>query len=189
MGLTDHSDNPADLGATSPLVSATVPDWTREECGPRDWKPAQQLLRALRLYERNLGHSPWATLRRQQAVLSHRFWSAVTGADIPIGSHIGGGLLLPHPNGVVIHPDAVIGPNCLLFQQTTIGTGGTKPGAPTLVGHVDVGAGAKILGGVHIGEHALIAANAVVLCDVPAGCTAVGAPARVILPADTKRSR
>ena len=49
----------------------------------------------------------------------------------------------PHPQGVVIHPDAVLGPNCLVLQQVTIGTGPT-PGVPTLGGHVDVGAGARI---------------------------------------------
>ncbi len=85
-----------------------------------------------------------------------------------------------HPNGIVVHPDAVIGPNCLLLQQVTIGTGGPIEGVPTLAGHVDVGAGAKILGGVTIGAHARVGANAVVLRDVPAGATAVGIPARLI---------
>lgn len=84
--------------------------------------------------------------------------------------------MLPHPDGVVVHPDARIGPNCLLFQQVTIGTG-PKPGLPQLGGHVDVGPGAKILGGVHIGDHAVIGANAVVLSDVPARSVAVGVPA------------
>jgi serine O-acetyltransferase len=116
-------------------------------------------------------------------VVPHRFWSAVAGADIPLNARLGGGLLLPHPNGVVIHPDAVVGPNCLLFQQVTLGYGGPKPGAPVLGGHVDVGAGAKVLGGVRVGDHARIGANAVVLDDVPAGATAVGVPARVINPA------
>ncbi len=88
---------------------------------------------------------------------------------------------MPHPNGIVIHPAAIIGPNCLIFQQVTIGTHGSKVGAPTLCGHVDVGAGAKILGPVTIGEHAKIGANAVVLTDVPANAIAVGIPARVIL--------
>ena len=45
----------------------------------------------------------------------------MTGADIPLNCKLGGGLQLPHPNGIVIHPDAEIGPNCLLFQQVTIG--------------------------------------------------------------------
>jgi serine O-acetyltransferase len=87
---------------------------------------------------------------------------------------------MPHPNGIVIHVDAVIGPNCLVFQQVTIGAGGRKPGVPILGGHVDVGAGAKILGGVVIGDHCRIGANAVVLTDIPDGHTAVGIPARLI---------
>jgi uncharacterized protein VirK/YbjX len=102
----------------------------------------------------------------------------VTGADIPLNCQIEGGLLLPHPNGIVIHPDAVIGPNCLLFQQTTLGGG--LGAAPTLCGHVDVGAGAKILGAVRIGMNSRIGANAVVLSDVPENSTAVGIPARII---------
>jgi serine O-acetyltransferase len=111
------------------------------------------------------------------AALRHRFWTVISGADIPLNtSAIAGGLLLPHPNGVVIHPAAQIGPNCLLFQQVTLGTG-PRPGTPRLGGHVDVGAGAKILGGVVIGDHAVIGANAVVVTDVPAWGVAVGVPA------------
>jgi serine O-acetyltransferase len=88
------------------------------------------------------------------------------------------GLLLPHPNGIVIHPDAEIGPNCLLFQQVTIGA--AAGGVPTLEGHVDVSAGAKIIGRLRIGKHAKIGANAVVLQDVPTGATAVGIPAKTV---------
>jgi serine O-acetyltransferase len=120
---------------------------------------------------------PGWRLVKKVLVPRHRFWSMVSGADIPINAqHLGGGLLLPHPQGVVIHPDAVLGPNCLVLQQVTIGTGPT-PGVPTLGGHVDVGAGARILGGVVIGEHAVIGANAVVIDDVPARAVAVGVPA------------
>ena len=114
-------------------------------------------------------------------MLRHRVWSVVTGADIPISTHLEGGLLLPHPNGVVIHADAHIGPNCLIFQQVTIGTR-DDGGAPTIGGHVDIGAGAKILGPVHIGRHVRIGANAVVLVDVPDHCLAVGVPAVVRTP-------
>ena len=103
----------------------------------------------------------------------------MAGAEIPIHISIGGGLMMPHPNGIVIHQDARIGPNCLIFQQVTLG--GSTLGAPVLEGHVDVGAGAKILGKVVIGAHARIGANSVVLEDVPAGATAVGIPARIIL--------
>ncbi len=102
----------------------------------------------------------------------------MTGADIPLNCKLGGGLLLPHPNGIVIHPEAEIGPNCLLFQQVTIGAG--TGGIPTIEGHVDVGAGAKIIGKVRVRRHAKIGANAVVICDVPEGATAVGVPAKIV---------
>jgi serine O-acetyltransferase len=103
----------------------------------------------------------------------------VTGADIPLNCRLGGSLLLPHPNGIVIHPEAEIGQNYLLFQQVTIGTRGS--GIPKIEGHVDIGAGAKILGAVTVGRHAKIGANAVVLRDVPAGATAIGVPAKITL--------
>jgi serine O-acetyltransferase len=74
----------------------------------------------------------------------------------------------------VIHPDATIGPNCLILQQVTV-VAGVKIG-----GHVDIGAGAKIIRAVTIGNHAKIGANAVVLNDVPEGATAVGIPAKII---------
>jgi serine O-acetyltransferase len=162
-------------------ISATEPDWSRESPVPGRYEPAKNLLAAFRRYQRLKAKGGIvARSLRPFLVLRHRFWSAVTGADIPLDSHIGGGLLLPHPNGIVIHPEARIGPNCLFFQQVTIGMGGPKPGAPVIGGHVDIGAGAKILGGVTIGDHALIGANAVVLDDVPAHATAVGIPARIV---------
>lgn len=160
---------------------AIQPDWARERHG-RFWDPAPRLIRAIRAYQRCRARGPLGRLLARYWVLDHRFWSVVTGAEIHLNCRIGGGLLLPHPNGIVIHPDARIGPNCLIFQQVTIGTGGRRPGVPTLGAHVDVGAGAKILGGVTIGPFARVGANAVVLSDVPAGATAVGIPARVLGP-------
>jgi len=162
--------NPALLGVAlrgnTMSVSSTSPDWTREQYS--GWAPGKALLKSIRDYQRT--RSKWAVIR-------HRFWSAVSGADIPLTCKIGGGLRIPHPNGIVIHANAEIGPNCLLFQQVTIGDAG---GVPSLSGHVDVGAGAKLLGPIRVGEHARIGANAVVMCDVPPGATAVGIPARVV---------
>lgn len=160
-------------------TSAAEPDWGREGCRGF-WDPGRRLLRAVRGYQRWKGRGVALRWVAAYWVLQHRFWSAVTGADIPLNARIGGGLLTPHPNGIVIHPDAVIGPNCLIFQQVTLGVGGPKAGTPTLGGHVDVGAGAKLLGGITIGDHARIGANAVVLSDIPPGATAVGIPARVV---------
>jgi serine O-acetyltransferase len=160
------------------VVSAETPDWSREHKRFLEWSPSRALIASIRAYQRHAdSRGWWALLSRNVAVLRHRWWSVVTGADIPVNCHLGGGLLLPHPNGVVIHPDAEIGPNCLLFQQVTLGVG--KGGAPKIGGHVDIGAGAKILGGVTIGPHAKIGANCVVLNDVPPGATAVGIPARI----------
>lgn len=166
----------------SMTVSATVPDWKRERLRhPFSWDPGRQLLATIRAYQ---GYSRGTMgrlekLLRAQLVARHRLWSTIAGADIPLNCQLGGGLLLPHPNGIVLHPDAQVGPNCLLFQQVTLGKG-PKPGFPVLEGHVDVGAGAKILGGVRVGAHAIIGANAVVIEDVPEGATAVGVPARIV---------
>jgi serine O-acetyltransferase len=158
-------------------VSAEVADWTREQ-PRRFWDPGRKLLLAVRRYQHwRRRRGPLPAFLCWWHVMRHRFWSAVTGADIPLTSQIGGGLLSPHPNGIVVHPDARIGVNCLIFQQVTIGTGDAR-GVPEIAGHVDIGAGARILGRVRIGPHARIGANAVVLADVPAGATAVGVPAR-----------
>jgi serine O-acetyltransferase len=161
-----------------PSVSATLPDWSREAKPFFAWQPNRSLLASLRSYEKwRLSNMPLSVFMRKIAVLRHRFWSAITGADIPLGTRIGGGLLLPHPNGIVIHPDVIIGPNCLIFQQVTLGTG--EQGPPRIGGHVDIGAGAKLLGGISVGDHSKIGANAVVLKDVPPFATAVGIPARI----------
>lgn len=164
----------------SASISADIADWFREEKTFFSWQPSRSLLASIRSYQRHAGSkNPLRILLKKIAVIRHRFWSVVTGAEIALNGQIGGGLLLPHPNGIVIHPDAIIGPNCLIFQQVTIGTRGSS-GVPVIGGHVDIGAGAKILGGVKIGNHAVIGANAVVLKDVPAGKTAVGIPAKII---------
>jgi len=151
-------------------ISADVPDWSREAKGMSKWAPSRALLGAIRRYQRGAARRGLAAnVQRKLAVLCHRFWSVVTGADIPISTRIGGGLIMPHPNGIVIHPQAEIGPNCLIMQQVTIGTSGRKKGSPRIGGHVDISVGASILGPVTIGDHALIGAHALVMTDVPAG--------------------
>lgn len=160
------------------MISSEVPDWTRERVSHR-WDHGARLLRCLRGHDAARGRGGLGgRLRRFYWALAHQFWSLATASEIPLGTRIAGGLRLTHPNGVVIHSRAVIGPNCLIMHQVTIGQ--NRGGVPTLGGHVDVGPGAKILGAVHVGDHAVIGANAVVLRDVPARAVAVGAPARVV---------
>ena len=187
--MSDSADRPPADRAATPTgsagrpaetePSASVPDWSREYKPFGSWMPSRSLLATIRAYQRIAdSRLPWHALRRRWLVLRHRFWSVVTGADISLGCRIGGGLLLPHPNGVVIHNDVEIGPNCLIFQQVTLGARHGR--VPRLGGHVDIGAGAKLLGGVVVGDDALIGANAVVLDDVPPGATVVGIPAVVV---------
>lgn len=163
-----------------PRICAAVADWARERKAFWAWDPPKALLASIRAYQRHRNSTRvWAPAGRFVSVMRHRVWSVVTGAEIPLNCQLAGGLMIPHPNGIVLHPAATVGPNCLLMQQVTIGVG-PSPGVPRLGGHVDVGAGARILGGVTIGDHARIGANAVVLIDVPAGATAVGVPARIV---------
>jgi len=157
-------------------ISATEPDWQREQLDFGEWNPGKRLLASIRSYQRWRNGGARCYPLRYWAVLRHRFWSVATGAEIPLTCRIGGGLRLPHPNGVVIHPEAQVGPNCLIFQQVTLGTLASG-GTPVVGGHVDIGAGAKLLGPVVVGDHAVIGANAVVVTDVPAHHVAMGIPA------------
>jgi serine O-acetyltransferase len=162
-------------------IAADAPDWAREK-PTRAWDPSRKLLLAIRRYQywRSKDGLLPAFFRRL-AVLRYRFWSVVTGAEIGLTVEIGGGLLLPHPNGIVIHPNAKIGINCLIHQQVTIGTkedGGD--GVPVIEGHVKIYSGAKILGPVRLGTRSTIGANTVVFADVPDNTTVVAVAARQI---------
>lgn len=148
------------------------PIWDRER-PTRLWDPSRQLLKTIRKYQTlRTSASPLAKLSKNWWVLAHRFWSVVTGAEISLSCNIGGGLLIPHPNGIVIHPNAVIGANCLIFQQVTIA------GACHIGSHVDIGAGAKILGPLVVGDNVRVGANSVVTKDVFANDVVAGVPAR-----------
>ena len=107
---------------------------------------------------------------------------AITGIEIHPAAKIGKGLFIDHGMGVVIGETTEIGDNCTLYQGVTLGGTGKDVGKrhPTLGNNVMVGAGAKILGPVEIGDNSKIAANAVVLKQVPKNSTAVGIPAQIV---------
>lgn len=144
------------------------------------WRdPGRKLVTNLAAYRRHRdagGALAWFGCRLAKA--RHIFWTHVTASDINREADIDESTMLPHPNGIVIHGEAVIGAGCMIMQQVTIGQIGE--GAPRISGNVYIGAGAKVLGRISIGEGARIGANAVVLTDVPPGATAVGVPARII---------
>ena len=106
----------------------------------------------------------------------------LTGIEIHPGATIGKGLFIDHGMGVVIGETTEIGDNCTIYQGVTLGGTGKDVGKrhPTLGDNVMVGAGAKVLGPVKIGSNSKIAANAVVLREVPENSTAVGIPAKVV---------
>ena len=106
----------------------------------------------------------------------------ITGIEIHPGAKIGKGFFIDHGSGVVIGETTEIGDYCLVYQGVTLGGTGKQKGKrhPTLGNNVMVGAGARVLGPFKVGDNAKIAANAVVLEEVPPNCTAVGVPARIV---------
>lgn len=106
------------------------------------------------------------------------WWTANEATLFIDTADIGPGLFIQHGFATIITARS-IGHHCWINQQVTIGFASGK-GCPTIGNHVTISAGAKVLGGVHVGDHAVIGANAVVTKDVPAHATVVGAPARVV---------
>lgn len=139
----------------------------------------RKLIAAIHAYQRYRARTgPLARLGCGWAKLRHAFWSALTGSDISRDAKISASVSFPHLTGVVIHQDAVVGDDCMIMQQVTLGQTATD-GAPVVDRGAYIGAGAKVLGAVRIGQNARIGANAVVLQDVPDNATAVGVPARI----------
>ena len=105
-----------------------------------------------------------------------------TGIEIHPGATIGRCLFIDHGMGIVFGETTVIGDNCTIYHGVTLGGTGKDTGKrhPTLGNNVLIGAGTKVLGPVYIGDNSRIGAGSVVLCNLPANCTAVGVPAEVV---------
>lgn len=105
----------------------------------------------------------------------------LTGIELPCEATLGRRFRIDHFGGIVISGDTVFGDDCVIRNGVTIGLRYTSyRGSPVLGNRVDVGAGAKILGPIRVGDDVSIGANAVVLIDVPSNSVAVGVPARVL---------
>jgi serine O-acetyltransferase len=138
------------------------------------------------VWTHRVSHRMWhQPLLRLPARLLSQLARFATGIEIHPGARIGRRLFIDHGMGVVIGETTVIGDDCVLFHGSTLGGRSMRRGKrhPTLGDRVLVGAGAKVLGPVWIGDDAQVGANAVVVKDVPPGCVAVGVPARVREPA------
>jgi serine O-acetyltransferase len=133
-----------------------------------------------------LAHACWRAKRRWLARFVSQMARFMTGIEIHPGATVGRRVFIDHGMGVVIGETAQIGDDCTIYQGVTLGGTSLTRGAkrhPTLERGVIVGAGAKVLGGFTIGAEAKIGSNAVVTKPVPARGTAVGNPARIIVPA------
>ena len=139
--------------------------------------PGIQAIRAHRRAHRAYlkGHITWARIISQRA--RHK-----TGIEIHPGAVIGHGLFIDHGDGVVIGETTVIGDNVTIYQGVTLGGTGKETGKrhPTIGNGVTIGAGAKVLGPITIGDNCKVGAGSIVLKNVPPDCTVVGNPGRIV---------
>jgi serine O-acetyltransferase len=137
---------------------------------------------ALQTYR--VAHYLWQVNRRELALFLQNRVSEVFAVDIHPAARIGSGILIDHATGLVIGETAVVGDNVSMLHEVTLGGTGKESGDrhPKVRSGVLIGAGAKILGNVEIGEGAKIGAGSVVLNDVPPHCTVAGVPAEPVGP-------
>lgn len=172
--MTDHTQQPGLLGLIREDWVANGRDWTRPG------------FRALAVYRLGVWRmklpQPWRAPMSVLYRILFRRCRNIYGIELPYSATVGRRVVIEHQGGIVIHGQTVIGDDCIIRQGVTLGnrTLDRPHEAPVLGSRVNVGAGAKVLGKLHIGEASAIGANAVVLQDLPPGAVAVGVPAKVV---------
>ncbi len=128
--------------------------------------------------------SHWLYLRKIPLIprLMSHVSRLFTGIEIHPGAQIGQGVFIDHGHGVVIGETAIIGDFALIYQGVTLGGTGKETGKrhPTIGQNAIIGAGAKVLGNINVGDHVRIGAGSVILRDIPSNCTVVGIPGRIV---------
>jgi serine O-acetyltransferase len=163
------------------LLEQIVEDWNAHG---RDWtRPGFQALAVHRFgnWRMRIGPRP---LRIPFSALYRALYLGVSnlyGIEVPYTARLGRRVVFEHQSGIVIHGHASVGDDCILRQGVTLGNRSAEQplAAPQIGNRVNIGAGAKVLGQVVVGDDAQIGANAVVLSDVPSAALAVGVPAQV----------
>jgi serine O-acetyltransferase len=137
-----------------------------------------------------VAHALWRWRLRLLARLLSQLARWLTGIEIHPGARIGRRFFIDHGMGVVIGETAEIGDDCTLYHGVTLGGTTWRKGKrhPTLGNNVVIGAGAKVLGPITVGNDARVGSNSVVVKDVPPGATVVGIPGRVIAPRDDEKA-
>jgi serine O-acetyltransferase len=134
------------------------------------------------LQTQRIAHWLWGQGRETMAFYLQSRMSEIFQVDIHPATRIGSGVFIDHGTGIVIGETAVIGDDVSLLQGVTLGGTGAERGDrhPKIGRGVLLGAGAKVLGNIQIGDFAKVASGSVVLKPVPAHCTAAGVPARLV---------
>lgn len=135
---------------------------------------------ALQAYR--VGHALWEAGRQTLAFHLQSRVSELFQVDVHPAARIGKGIFFDHGTGIVIGETATIGDDVSMLHAVTLGGTGAQRGDrhPKIGKGVLLGAGAKVLGNIQVGDYAKVASGSVVLKDVPAGCTAAGVPARIV---------
>ncbi len=185
ISADNAASNPVNDAATAAPLSLWQQireDW---QAHGRDWtKPGFRAVAVYRFGVWRMQIKP-KLLRAPFSLLYRSLYRKIRngyGIDLPYTVKLGRRVVIEHQNGIIIHGFSVIGDDCIIRQGVTLGNRylDRPDDAPKLGARVNVGAGAKILGDVTIGDDASIGANAVVLSDVPNGQTAVGIPAKLL---------